>query len=127
MAALRKGDKARNFRPTMVKLGRYLAIYKVQVLVVAVFAVASTVFNIIGPKVLGNATTALFEGAIAEIAGTGSIDFGYIGRILLTMLVLYLFSALFAYLMGWIMAGVATDLAYRFRQEISTKINRLPL
>jgi ATP-binding cassette subfamily B protein len=127
MAALRKGDKARNFRPTMVKLGRYLAIYKVQVLVVAVFAIASTVFNIIGPKVLGNATTALFEGAIAEIAGTGSIDFGYIGRILLTMLVLYLFSALFAYLMGWIMAGVATDLAYRFRQEISTKINRLPL
>jgi len=127
MAALRKGDKARNFRPTMAKLGRYLAVYKIKILVVAVFAIASTIFNIVGPKVLGNATTALFNGAVAEIAGTGSIDFGYIGRILLTMLVLYLFSGLFAYVMGWIMAGVATDIAYRFRREISTKINRLPL
>ncbi len=127
MAALRKGDKARNFRPTMVKLGRYLAVYKVKIVVVAVFAIASTIFNIVGPKVLGNATTALFEGAVAEIAGTGSIDFGYIGRILLAMLVLYVFAALFAYVMGWIMAGVATDIAYRFRKEISAKINRLPL
>jgi ATP-binding cassette subfamily B multidrug efflux pump len=127
MAALRKGDKARNFRQTMVKLGRYLAVYKVKIVVVAIFAIASTIFNIVGPKVLGNATTALFEGAVAEIAGTGSIDFGYIGRILLTMLILYIFAALFAYVMGWIMAGVATDIAYRFRKEISTKINRLPL
>jgi len=127
MAALRKGDKARNFRPTMAKLGRYLAAYKWKIAIVAVFAVASTVFNIVGPKVLGNATTALFEGAVAEISGTGSINFEYIGQILLTMLVLYLFSALFAYLMGWIMAGVATDIAYRFRREISSKINRLPL
>jgi ATP-binding cassette subfamily B multidrug efflux pump len=127
MAALRKGDKARNFRPTMAKLVRYLAVYRVQILIVAIFAVASTVFNIVGPKVLGNAMTALFEGAVAKISGTGSIDFAYIGSILRTMLVLYLFSALFAYLMGWIMAGVATDIAYRFRKEISTKINRLPL
>jgi ATP-binding cassette subfamily B multidrug efflux pump len=127
MAALRKGDRARDFKRTVSELGRYLAVYRSKILVVAIFAVASTAFNIIGPKVLGNATTALFEGAVGEIAGTGSIDFEYIGRILLTMLILYLFSALFAYLMGWIMAGVATDISYRLRREISTKINRLPL
>jgi ATP-binding cassette subfamily B multidrug efflux pump len=85
------------------------------------------VFNIIGPKVLGNATTAVFDGVMAEIAGTGSIDFQYIGQILLTMLILYLLSAMFAYLMGWIMAGVATDISYRFRQQIAAKINSLPL
>jgi ATP-binding cassette subfamily B protein len=99
----------------------------VRIIVVGIFAVASTIFNIVGPKVLGNATTRLFEGVLAEIAGTGSIDFDYIGRILGIMLVLYVLSSIFAYLMGWIMAGVSTDIAYRFRQEISEKINRLPL
>lgn len=127
MAAMRKGDKARNFKKTMTKLAQYLSAYKVKIIVVVIFAIASTVFNIVGPKVLGNATTKLFEGVLAEIAGTGSIDFEYIGRILLIMLILYIFSAIFAYLMGWIMAGVSTDISYRFRQEISRKINRLPL
>lgn len=127
MAAMRRGDKARNFKKTMAKLAQYLSAYKVKIIVVAVFAIASTVFNIVGPKVLGNATTRLFEGVMAEIAGTGTIDFAYIGRILLIMLVLYLFSSLFAYLMAWIMAGVSTDIAYRFRREISRKINRMPL
>ena len=120
-------DKATNFKGTMMELGRYLAEYKLKITLVIIFAVISTVFAIIGPRVLGNATTALFEGAVAELSGTGSIDFEYIGQILLTMLVLYILSALFAYLMGWIMAGVATDIAYRFRKEISLKINRLPL
>ncbi|MGW8319352.1 MAG: ABC transporter ATP-binding protein [Candidatus Promineifilaceae bacterium] len=127
MAAMRKGDRARQFKTTMAKLAQYLGAYRGKIIIVTIFAVASTVFNIIGPKVLGNATTAVFDGVMAEIAGTGSIDFQYIGRILLTMLILYLLSAMFAYLMGWIMAGVATDISYRFRQQIAAKINCLPL
>ncbi len=126
MGAMRKGDRARNFKATMTKLAQYLNAYKVKIIIVLIFAVASTVFNIVGPKVLGNATTRLFEGVMAEIAGTGSIDFDYIGRILFTMLILYILSSIFAYMMGWIMAGVSTDIAYRFRREISDKINRLP-
>lgn len=127
MAAMRKGEKARDFKATMSKLAQYLNAYKTKIVIVAIFAIASTVFNIVGPKVLGNATTRLFEGVMAEIAGTGSIDFDYIGRILLTMLILYVLSALFAYVMGWVMAGISTDIAYRFREEIAAKINRLPL
>ena len=111
----------------MVKLAQYMSGYKLKIVLVVVFAILSTLFTIIGPKVLGNATTAIFNGAIAEMSGTGSIDFAYIGRILGIMLILYLFSALFAYLMGWIMAGVSTDMTYRLRQEISQKINRMPL
>lgn len=126
MGAMRKGDRARNFKATMTKLAQYLNAYKVKIIIVLIFAVASTVFNIVGPKVLGNATTKLFEGVMAQIAGTGSIDFDYIGRILFTMLILYILSSIFAYMMGWIMAGVSTDIAYRFRREISDKINRLP-
>jgi len=127
MGAMGAGEKARNFRATMVELARYLSEYRLRLIVVGVFAVLSTVFNIIGPRVLGNATTAVFEGLMAQIAGTGTIDFDYIGRILLTMLALYLFSAVAAYLMGWIMAGVSTDITYRLRKQISLKINRLPL
>lgn len=127
MAAMRKGERARNFKATMKKLAQYLSAYKGRIIIVAIFAIASTVFNIVGPKVLGNATTKLFEGVMAGIAGTGSIDFEYIGRILFTMLILYVISSIFAYLMGWIMAGVSTDIAYRFRKEIAAKINRLPL
>ena len=120
-------EKAHNFKATMVALAQYMREYRVKIILVVIFAVLSTVFTIIGPRVLGNATTAVFEGAVAEISGTGSIDFAYISQILLTMLILYLFSALFAYLMGRMMAGVSTDIAYRLRQEISSKINRLPL
>ncbi len=127
MAAMRKGERARNFKATMIKLAQYLSAHKVKIVVVVIFAIASTVFNIVGPKVLGNATTKLFEGIMAEIAGTGSIDFDYIGRILLTMLILYVISSIFAYMMGWIMAGVSTDIAYRFREGIAAKINRMPL
>ncbi len=114
---MRKGEKARNFKATMVKLAHYLSAYKVRIIVVAIFAIASTVFNIVGPKVLGNATTGLFEGVMAEIAGTGTIDFDYIGRILLIMLILYILSAIFAYLMGWIMAGVSTDICLPLPQR----------
>jgi len=127
MGMIGSGEKAVHFKETMIELGRYLADYKGKIAVVAVFAILSTIFSIVGPKVLGNATTALFEGVVAELSGTGSIDFGYIGQVLLTMLILYILAAVGAYLMGWIMAGVSTDLSYRFRDAISKKINRLPL
>jgi ATP-binding cassette, subfamily B, multidrug efflux pump len=127
MGAMMKGDKARNFKGTMLKLIQYLGKYRVSVLIVILFAIASTVFTIFGPKILGNATTKLFEGIIAQIAGTGTIDFGYIGNIMLTVLFLYLLASLFSYIQGWMMAKVSTDIAYRFRQDISYKINRMPL
>jgi ATP-binding cassette subfamily B multidrug efflux pump len=125
--AVLEGAKAHNFKATMQKLLGYLKKFRLQVTVVFIFAVASTTFNIIGPKILGRATTRLFEGILAEIAGTGSIDFEYIGQILLTMLVLYVLSWAFAYAMGWIMANVSTDITYQLRRDISEKINRLPL
>ena len=111
----------------MIALAQYMSDYTLKIILVVIFAVVSTVFTIIGPKVLGNATTAVFDGVVAEMAGTGSIDFAYIGQILGIMLILYLLSALFTYLMGWIMAGVSTDITYRLREEISQKINHMPL
>ncbi|HPP62144.1 MAG: ABC transporter ATP-binding protein [Anaerolineales bacterium] len=127
MAAMLPGAKARNFRDTMRKLAGYINSYRLQTAVVFIFAVASTAANIAGPKMLGNATTKLFEGVMARLNGAGGIDFDYIGRVVLWTLGLYLVSALFAYLQGWIMAGVSTDIAYRFRRDISEKMNRMPL
>ena len=127
MAAMMKGDKAQDFKGTMSKLIAYLGRYKVMVIVVFVFAIASTAANIAGPKLLGNATTKLFEGVMAQLSGTGSIDFNFIGQIVLLTIGLYLVSALFAYVQGWIMADVSTNIAYRFRRDISEKINRMPL
>jgi ATP-binding cassette, subfamily B, multidrug efflux pump len=121
------GEKPRDFKATMRKLLEYLSAYRLGLIVVLIFAVASTVFNIVGPKILGNATTKLFEGVLAEIAGTGSIDFGYIGNIILLMVFLYLLSALFSFIQGWIMAGISMKVTYRFRKDISEKINRMPL
>lgn len=126
--AMMRGEKPRDFRGTMQKLIRYLGAYKISIVVVMLFAVASTIFSIVGPKILGKATTKLFEGVMAQIAGTGTgIDFAYIGHILLTVLFLYLLSALFAYIQGWIMSGVSANITYRFRRDIAAKINRLPL
>ena len=122
-----KGEKARDFRGTMKKLIAYLGRHRVAVIVVFVFAIASTAANIVGPKILGQATTKLFEGVMAQLAGTGGIDFDSIGQIVLTVLGLYLLSALFGYLQGWIMANVSTDITYRLRRDIAEKINRLPL
>jgi ATP-binding cassette subfamily B multidrug efflux pump len=125
--AMMKGEKARDFMGTMRKLIQYLGSYKVAIVIVMLFAVASTIFNIAGPKILGMATTKLFEGVMGQIAGTGSgIDFGYIGRIILITLALYFSSALFAYVQGWIMSGVSVDITYRFRKDIADKINRMP-
>lgn len=125
--AMMKGDKARDFKGTMRQLIDYLGAYKLAIVVVMLFAVASTIFNILGPKILGKATTKLFEGVMAQIAGSGSgIDFEYIGRIILIALGLYLGSTLFAYIQGWIMSGISMDITYRFRKDIAEKINRLP-
>ena len=126
-AMMMKGEKARDFKGTMLKLIRYLSSYKVAIIVVLVFAIASTTFSIIGPKILGMATTKLFEGVLNQIAGTGTIDFGYIGNIILLMTGLYLISSLFNFIQGWIMSGVSMDITYRFRKDISEKINCMPL
>ncbi len=125
--AMMPGDKARDFRGTMRKLIEYLDAYRLQVIVVFIFAIASTVSNIAGPKILGQATTKLFEGVMAQLGGSGSIDFEYIGRIVLLTLGLYVVSLVFGYVQGWIMADVSTNIAYRFRRDISEKINRMPL
>jgi len=121
------GEKPRNFRATMRRLAAYLSVFTVPFIIVSLFAVASTVFSIFGPKILGKATTRLFEGVLAEIAGTGSIDFAYIGNILITMAILYTLSSLLSFIQGWIMSGVSTKVTYQFRRDISVKINRLPL
>jgi ATP-binding cassette subfamily B protein len=126
--AMMPGDRARDFRGAMAKLIEYLGAYKVGIIVVMLLAAASTTFAIVGPKILGEATTTLFEGVLGQITGTGEgIDFDAIGKILFTTLALYLGSALFSLVQGWIMSGVSIDITYRFRQDISTKINRLPL
>jgi ATP-binding cassette subfamily B multidrug efflux pump len=123
-----RGEKPRDFKGTMKKLIKYLSPYKVSLLIVLLFAVASTVFAIVGPKILGEATTKLFEGVMGQIAGTGTgIDFGYIGNIILTLVGLYLFSALFSYVQGWVMSRVAVSVTYNFRKDIAAKINRMPL
>ena len=125
--AMLPGAKARDFKGTMVRLIRYLGSYRIAILVVMLFAIASTVFTILGPKILGRATTKLFEGVMAQITGTGTgIDFEYIGRIILITLGLYLASAAFSFIQGWIMSGISVDIAYRFREDISKKINALP-
>jgi len=121
------GEKAQDFMGTMKKLVAYLGSYRTTIIIVFIFAIASTAANIAGPKILGEATTKLFEGVIAQINGSGSIDFDAIGRIILITLSLYVISALFAYIQGWIMADVSTNIAYRFRRDISEKMNRMPL
>lgn len=122
------GEKARDFKGTMRKLGRVLWPYKFRIAVVLVFAIASTVFSIVGPKMLGNATTALFNGVMAGLGGAGmKIDLAYIGSILLRVGSLYLASAFFGYIQGWVMAGVSMQVTYRFRKDIAEKINRMPL
>ena len=126
--SMMKGEKARDFTGTMAKLIQYLGKYKVSIIIVMIFAIAATVFSIVGPKILGKATTKLFEGVMAQIAGTGSgIDFVYIGNIIIITLSLYFVSSIFSYIQGWIMSGISANIAYRFRREIAEKINRIPL
>ena len=121
------GEKAKDFKGTMKKLMGYLGSYRLPILFVVVFAIGSTVFNIAGPKILGKATTEIFNGLIGKISGGDGIDFEKIGRILLGLLCLYLLSALFSFIQGYIMTGISQKMTYRMRREISEKIQRLPM
>ena len=120
-------EKAKNFKDSISKLMQYIGRYKIAILAVMIMAAASTVFTVIGPKVLGKATTGLSEGLMKKITGTGGIDFSYIGRILIIVLCLYACSAIFSFIQGWIMTGVSQKVCYRLRKEISEKINRMPM
>ena len=124
---MQPGEKPKDLKGSLGKLLSYIGNFKAAIIVVMIFAAASTVFNVIGPKILGKATTALSEGLMAKIQGTGSIDFTYIGQILLFVLGLYVCSAAFNFIQGWIMTGVTQKICYRMRKEISEKINRMPM
>ena len=124
---MRGGEKAKDFKGTIGKLFRYIGKYKAVVVVVAIFAIGSTIFNVVCPKVLGKATTALSEGIMNKITGNGGIDFTYIGKILLFCLGLYVLSVTFSFVQGFIMTGITQKVCYRMRREVSEKINRMPM
>ena len=124
---MRRGEKAKDFKGTVRKLLAYLGYYKIAVLVVMLFAVGSTIFNVVGPRILGRATTELFNGLISKITGTGGIDFQKIGHTLLLLIGIYAMSASFAFIQGWIMSGIAQKMSFRLRGDISRKINRMPI
>lgn len=124
---MRGGEKAKDFKGTIGKLFRYIGKYKAAVVVVAIFAIGSTIFNVVCPKVLGKATTALSEGIMNKITGNGGIDFTYIGKILLLCLGLYVLSVTFSFVQGFIMTSITQKVCYRMRREVSEKINRMPM
>ena len=121
------GEKAKDFKGSTLRLLSYMGKFKFALIGVLLFAVGSTLFHVVGPKILGQATTELFSGLVAKVQGTGSINFGKIGTILLLLLGLYLLSALFSFIQGWIMTGVTQRLCYRLRRDISEKIHRMPM
>ena len=121
------GEKAKDFKGTIKKLIRYMSAFKFHMLFVAVFAICGTIFNIAGPKILGKATTEIFNGLVSKVSGGSGIDFGKVGQILLLTLGLYLISALCTFIQGIIMTGVSQKTTYRLRKEISEKINRMPM
>ena len=125
--AMAVGEKAKDFKGTMKKLLAYMRRYLPSIVLALLCAVGGTVFSIFGPKILGQATTKLFEGVIAMLTGTGGIDFAAIGQILLFLAGLYVLSALLSYVQGWVMAGIATKVSYAMRTDISQKIDRLPM
>lgn len=121
------GEKAKDFKGTMKTLWSYLAHYKIGIIFVLIFAIGSTIFSIVGPKILGNATTEIFNGLVGKITGGNGIDFGKIGQILLFLVGLYVISALFSFVQGFIMTNISQKLTYQLRKEISEKINRMPM
>ena len=121
------GEKAKDFKGSMKKLFKYMEHYKFRFAMMFVFAVAGTVFSIVGPKILGKATTELFNGLVAKVNGTGGINFEKIGMILLWTLGLYLVSSLFSLIQGFVMTGISNDVTYSLRKDISKKMNRLPM
>ena len=120
-------ERAKDFKGTLRQLLQTMSHYKLPLTTAIVFAILSTIFNIAGPKVLAKATTALATGWIAKLRGTGSIDFVYIGRVLLFLLGMYLLSSAFSFIQGWLMTGLSQKVCYDFRRRISQKIDRLPL
>ncbi|MBE6058193.1 ABC transporter ATP-binding protein, partial [Clostridium sp.] len=118
-----------DFKGTMKNLGKYIMPYKMSIIFVIVLAIGSAAFSIVGPKILGKATTKLFEGLVQKVTGVkgASIDFDYIGKIIILLLVLYIISAIFSFVQGYIMSSVAQKISYEFRREISEKINRMPI
>ena len=121
-------EKAKDFKKTTAKLIRtYLSKYKIALIVVMIFAIGSTIFTIVGPKILGNATTEIFNGIVSKISGGSGVDFGKVGTILLTLLGLYLLSAIFSFVQGFTMTGVSQKLTYKLRNDIAVKINKLPM
>ena len=124
---IQAGEKPKDFKKSMGKMIRYIGSYKFAVLLVMIFAIGSTIFNVIGPKILGKATTEVFQGLAAKIAGTGSIDFTRIGRILLFLLGLYALSAFLGFLQSYLMSGITQKVTFHMRKELSEKINRMPL
>ena len=121
------GEKAKDFKGTIKKLGAYLGHYKIALIAVMFFAIGGTTFNIVGPKVLSKATTEIFNGLIGKVSGVGGINFDKIGNILLILLGLYVVSACLSFIQGWIMTGISQKLSFRLRKEISEKINRMPM
>ena len=124
---MRGGAKAKDFKGSLKKLVKYMSVYKVQMLFVAVFAVCGTVFNIVGPKILGKATTEIFNGLVSKVSGGSGMDFGKIGQILLITLGLYVVSALCSFIQGMIMTGISQKTTYRLRKDIPEKVNRMPM
>ena len=116
------GEKAKDFKGTMGKLIKYMSAFKIQMLFVVIFAIGGTVFNIIGPKILGKATTEIFNGLVSKVSGGSGMDFEKIATILLTALALYVTSALCSLVQGFLMTGVSQKTTYRLRKEISQKI-----
>lgn len=120
-------EKPKNMKKTLRSLFAYMKAYRLQIILVLLFAIGSTVFNIVGPKILGRATTEIFKGLVSKVSGGAGIDFEKIGHILIGVLMLYGTSALFAFVQGWIMTGVSQKVTYRLRRELAEKINRMPM
>ena len=121
-------ERAKDFKKTTKKLIRsYLVDYKIPIIIVMIFAIGSTIFTIVGPKILGNATTEIFNGLISKLSGGTGIDFGKVGQIALTLLGLYVISALFSFVQRFLMTNVAQKITYKLRNDIAIKINKLPM
>lgn len=120
-------EKAKGFKGTLKKLLHYMSVFKVQMAFIVIFAICGTVFDIVGPKILGKATTEIYNGLVSKVSGGSGMDFGRIGQILLMTLGLYLISALCSFIQGYLMTGVSQKTTYRLRKEISEKINRMPM
>lgn len=121
------GEKAKDFKGTVKRLLAHMGAFKLQLALVGIFAVCSTIFSIVGPKVLSLATTEIFNGLVSKVQGVGGIQFGKIGQILIMLVILYLISAGFSLLQGWIMSGVTQKTCYGLRRDISEKIHRMPM